>query len=285
MDLASVKCSSMQGVPNGATHVSTHRRLVYNMSNSVSGRDFIHVNSHQAIDENRRTTRRLSKNPAIQGRKACNRIRHSVLPVPAGMSARKFGAISLYAREGGRKYLNTAERECFLRATQSFPRRIRLFCRTLFWSGCRISELLGLTANTVDLDDGVIILRTLKRRQKSALRQVPLPAPLLRQLDREFRLRARQHDRLGGDERLWSWSRTTAWRHVKRVMASAEIAGPAAMPKGLRHAFGVAAFRSSVPPHLVQRWLGHASIETTSIYGDVAGKEEREFAARLWRQH
>jgi integrase/recombinase XerD len=53
------------------------------------------------------------------------------------------------------------------------------------------------------------------------------------------------------------------------------------MPKGLRHAFG-RAFQASVPPHLVQRWLGHASLRTTSIYGDVIGPEERAFAARMW---
>jgi integrase len=54
------------------------------------------------------------------------------------------------------------------------------------------------------------------------------------------------------------------------------------MPKGLRHGFGVNAFRSLVPPHLVQRWLGHASLRTTSIYGDVVGPEEYAFAARMW---
>jgi integrase/recombinase XerD len=54
------------------------------------------------------------------------------------------------------------------------------------------------------------------------------------------------------------------------------------MPKGLRHAFGVSAFQSAVPPHLVQRWLGHASLRTTAIYGNVVGPEERSFAERMW---
>jgi hypothetical protein len=53
-----------------------------------------------------------------------------------------------------------------------------------------------------------------------------------------------------------------------------------------RHAegtgLGVNAFQSYVPPHLVQRWLGRASLRTTSIYGDVVGMEERAFAARMW---
>jgi integrase/recombinase XerD len=65
-------------------------------------------------------------------------------------------------------------------------------------------------------------------------------------------------------------------------MAVAGIIGTAAMPKALRHGFGVNAFQSNVPPHLVQRWLGHASLRTTAIYGDVIGPDERAFAARMW---
>jgi integrase len=45
-------------------------------------------------------------------------------------------------------------------------------------------------------------------------------------------------------------------------MAAAHVTGTPAMPKGLRHGFGVNAFQSLVPPHLVQRWLGHASLRT-----------------------
>jgi integrase/recombinase XerD len=56
------------------------------------------------------------------------------------------------------------------------------------------------------------------------------------------------------------------------------------MPKGLRHSFGVNAFQSGVPPHLVQRWLGHASLETTAIYADVIGPEERAFSTRMWKK-
>jgi integrase len=65
-------------------------------------------------------------------------------------------------------------------------------------------------------------------------------------------------------------------------MAAASIIGTPAMPKGLRHGFGVNAFQSNVSPHLVQRWVGHTSLRTTAIYGDVIGPEERAIAARMW---
>jgi hypothetical protein len=68
-------------------------------------------------------------------------------------------------------------------------------------------------------------------------------------------------------ERLWSLSHSRAWQLIKGIMAHAEIApGPHATPKGLRDGFDLHAIRSGVPLNLVQRWLGHARMETTAIY-------------------
>ncbi len=192
---------------------------------------------------------------------------------------------NLFGPSGSRKYLNAAERRRFVEAARRAPSKICLFCLTLRWTGARISEVLALTPAAIDIDSGVACIETLKRRRPGLIRQVPLPPDLLRALNRAFRLRIAQRDPQLSTRRLWTWSRTTAWRYVKTVMAMAGIIGAPAMPKGLRHGFGVSAFQSNVPPHLVQRWLGHASLRTTSIYGDVIGAEERAFAARLWRGH
>lgn len=54
------------------------------------------------------------------------------------------------------------------------------------------------------------------------------------------------------------------------------------MPKGLRYGFGVQAIRLGVPLNLLQRWLGHADIATTSIYANLLGPEESEIASRMW---
>jgi integrase/recombinase XerD len=124
-------------------------------------------------------------------------------------------------------------------------------------------------------------LVTLKRRKNVIVRQVPLPMEILIDLAMVFDLPAREKRPQYASAPLWNWNRTTGWRYVKEVMVRAEISGAAAMPKGLRHAFGVAAFQS-VPPHIVQRWLGHASLRTTAIYGNVTGQEERLFAQRIW---
>lgn len=198
------------------------------------------------------------------------------------MRERSYFAGSLFSPSGSRKYLNAAERQRFVEAARRAPPKVRLFCLVLRWSGGRISEVLALTPAAIDIDSGVAMLETLKRRKRGIVRQVPLPPHVLSELDRYFGLRHLQRDTERAAKRIWRWSRTTAWRRVKEVMAEARIFGTPAMPKGLRHGFGVNAFETSVPPHLVQRWLGHASLKTTAIYGDVMGPEERAFAVRMW---
>jgi integrase/recombinase XerD len=190
---------------------------------------------------------------------------------------------SLFSPNGARKYLSNPERKRFHMTIVNLASRERLFCETLFWSGGRISEVLALVPDAIDLDNGSVSLLTLKRRKPGVIRQVPLPRSTIRDLSREFQIREAQLAPESANHHLWPWSRTTAWRLVKKVMAAAGIAGLPASPKGLRHTFGVSAFQRSVPPHLVQRWLGHASLRTTTIYGEVSGKEERQFASRMWR--
>ena len=108
--------------------------------------------------------------------------------------------------------------------------------------------------------------------------EVPLPASLIEMLADVHELAT-----AAADEPLWGWSRSRAWQLVKEVMAQAGIhAGLHATPKGLRHGFGLHAVRSGVPINLVQRWLGHARLETTSIYLQAIGMEERAIAARMW---
>jgi integrase/recombinase XerD len=191
--------------------------------------------------------------------------------------------MQLYDRHGHRKYLTPSERRNFIRASESALREIRTFCGTLVHTGCRISEALELTADRIDIDDGVIVIESLKKRRKGVYRAVPVPLALLDALDVVHGLKAtrRLEDR-GKSVHLWPWSRTTAWRHVCEVMHLAGIGGVQATPKGLRHGFGIKAVVSNVPLNLVQRWLGHAQLTTTAIYADAIGPEERLIAQRMW---
>lgn len=198
------------------------------------------------------------------------------------MHEQLYGGGSLFGPSGNRKYLNAAERRRFIKSAESLPPADRLLCLVLAFSGARISEALALTPAAIDIESGLAGIQTLKRRKRGVIRQVPLPPDLLSDLDQHFHIRDAQRDPELANERLWRFSRTTAWRLVKEIMAAANIFGMQASPKGLRHGFGVNAIASGVPLTLLQKWMGHASLRTTAIYIDVVGPDERAFAARMW---
>jgi len=185
----------------------------------------------------------------------------------------------LYDRSGNRKYLTAQERQRFIDATRHLQPTIATFCLTLAYTGARLSEVLALRAGNIDRAAGIIVIESLKKRRKGVYRQVPAPAELLRQLDDVHDL-ARLHP----DARLWAWGRTTAWKQVKALMLLVGVPAFCASPKALRHAFGVVGVsESGVPLNMMQKWLGHARIETTAIYANAIGAEERAIARRMWR--
>ncbi len=188
---------------------------------------------------------------------------------------------SLYTRAGARKYLTADERRRFLEASKRQTRpELRTLCMTLAYTGARISEALALTSPSIEADAGFIAIRSLKKRKRVVVREIPVPGDLIAALGQAHDLSRRD-----GDTRLWPMSRSQGWRLVKQVMRDARITpGPHQSPKGLRHGFGLHAISSGVPLNLVKRWLGHARIQTTEIYLQAMGPEERAIAARMWNR-
>ena len=199
---------------------------------------------------------------------------------PAGLA----GPGDLFDRQGRRLYLTAAERQAFLAAAERAERRTRTLCLTLAYTGCRISEALELTAERIDLEGGVIVFESLKKRRRGVYRAVPVPPTVLDALDLVHGVREAQKGKEGGrGQRLWSWARSTACLRVQDVIQAAGIKnGPHASPKGLRHGFGVAAIHAGIPLNMLQKWLGHAQLSTTAIYANAVGAEEQSIAARMW---
>lgn len=183
---------------------------------------------------------------------------------------------TLFDQTGRRLYLTQAERGRFLSASLKCDRATSAFAQLLAYSGCRISEALALTPSHLDAGTVRVVFRTLKRR-RVAFRALPIPPRLM--ADLVALSRGKQ-----ADERIWTWCRQTAWRRVKALMVGCGIRGAHAMPKGLRHRFGIANAEQNIPVALTRIWMGHASIETTAIYQHAVGAEERAFAKRLWRR-
>ena len=193
-------------------------------------------------------------------------------------------AFRLWDDQGRRLYLTADERSAFRAAAKAYgDREVRTFCHLLLFSGCRISEGLEVTPERFDWQDQAVMFRTLKKRGKRAAttyRAVPLPPEFLDELDLVHRLKGR--GRADMRARLWTWSRPTAWRRVKAVMAAAGVEGVHATPKGLRHGFGVVHALNKTPLPTLQRWLGHSDPKTTAIYMQAVGEEARQLAGAAW---
>jgi integrase/recombinase XerD len=182
-------------------------------------------------------------------------------------------SVSLFDGQGRRKYLVAGERLAFVQQATKESAAISAFCLTMTFTGARISEVLALTATRIDAADRSIIFETLKQRRKCVFRAVPVPNELILLLASIS----------GGEtERIWPWGRTTAWKIIKSIMRKAGIADGLFKPKALRHAFAVEAGQKGISLNIVQRWLGHARIETTAIYASAIGDEERNLAKRAW---
>ncbi|MEJ6404324.1 tyrosine-type recombinase/integrase [Yoonia sp. 2307UL14-13] len=186
----------------------------------------------------------------------------------------------LYDQAARRLYLNAAERTRFINAARRATLAQESFGLTLLYTGCRISEALSLTTSCIQFETEVLTIQTLKRRRTDHFREIPIPPELAAVL--QAQARDAEADQLLWKHQKQTLNRSTGYRWIKRLMREAGIIGVHASPKGLRHGFGIHALQSDVPLNLLQKWMGHADIETTAIYANACGPEERAIAARMW---
>ena len=160
--------------------------------------------------------------------------------------------------------------------------RDRAMLETLYASGLRVSELVGLKTVQVSLDMGVI--RILGKGAKERL--TPLgeeAAAWIQRYQREARpalLGARKSDALFVTARGAPMTRQGFWTLVKRHARKAGIR-QSISPHTLRHAFATHLINHGADLRVVQLLLGHADISTTQIYTHVA----RERLKALHRKH
>jgi integrase/recombinase XerD len=161
--------------------------------------------------------------------------------------------------------------------------RDRAMLETLYATGLRVSELVGLKLSQVSLDMGVV--RVLGKGNKERL--VPLGEEAIDWLKR-YCTTARAE--LGGDAkaeavfvtaRRGPMTRQAFWQLIKRHAATAGIARTALSPHTLRHAFATHLLNHGADLRVVQLLLGHSDITTTTIYTHVA----RERLKQLHHRH
>jgi integrase/recombinase XerD len=150
--------------------------------------------------------------------------------------------------------------------------RDRAMLETIYATGLRVSELVGLRLHEVSLADGV--LRALGKGSKERL--VPLGQLAIEWIQRyldEARpdiLNGQQSDDLFVTARGGAMTRQAFWQLIKRYAVIAGIAPEKLSPHVLRHAFATHLLNHGADLRVVQLLLGHADISTTQIYTHVA---------------
>jgi integrase/recombinase XerD len=157
-------------------------------------------------------------------------------------------------------------------AETTLGQRDRAMLETLYATGLRVSELVGLKLHEVNFDMGVV--RVFGKGSKERL--VPLgeeASDWLRRYLVEARpalLKQRQTHDLFVTARGAAMTRQAFWGLVKRYARRAGIDPSRLSPHVLRHAFATHLLNHGADLRVVQLLLGHADISTTQIYTHVA---------------
>lgn len=160
-------------------------------------------------------------------------------------------------------------------------RRDSAILEVLYGAGLRISELVALDVDDVDLDDGSVSVRSGKGGKG---RRVPLGkaarAALSAYLTGVRPDLARAAARSAGgalflNARGGRISRQGCWKALKAHAQRAGI-GDQVSPHTLRHSFATHLLDAGADIRVVQELLGHASVSTTQIYTLVTESKMRE---------
>jgi len=173
------------------------------------------------------------------------------------------------------KLLSEVQVDALLAAPQTdttLGQRDRSMLETLYATGLRVSELVGLRLYEVNFDMGVV--RVFGKGNKERL--VPLgeeAVDWLRSYLAEARpalLGKRQSDDVFVTARGSAMTRQAFWQLIKRYAVLAGMDPARLSPHVLRHAFATHLLNHGADLRVVQMLLGHADISTTQIYTHIA---------------
>ena len=159
--------------------------------------------------------------------------------------------------------------------------RDRAMLEVLYACGLRVSELIGLTLEQVNLRQGV--LRVFGKGSKERL--VPLGEEAIAWIERysrearPFLLDGKPSDVLFPSMRGEQMTRQAFWYRIKHQARVAGIA-KSLSPHTLRHAFATHLLNHGADLRVVQMLLGHSDLSTTQIYTHVARARLQDLHAK-----
>ena len=179
--------------------------------------------------------------------------------------------------------LEDIERLLALPSKDVLGRRDVSILEILYGAGLRISELVDLDVDDVDLDDATLLVRAGKG---SKARRVPLGRASIKAVGDYVAVARPELARrnAGGEAALFlnarggRLSRQGCWKILKGYARTAGL-GDKVSPHTLRHSFATHMLDGGADIRVVQELLGHASLATTQIYTLVSQTKLREVYA------
>jgi integrase/recombinase XerD len=160
--------------------------------------------------------------------------------------------------------------------------RDRTMLELMYASGLRVSELVGLELQDVNLNQGVV--RVTGKGGKERL--VPLGGEALAWLQRYLRearpglVRGSDCAQMFATARRQGMTRQAFWHAIRKYALAAGIS-QAVSPHMLRHSFATHLLNHGADLRVVQLLLGHSDLSTTQIYTHIA----REGLKQMHRKH
>jgi integrase/recombinase XerC len=144
------------------------------------------------------------------------------------------------------------------------------FLELLYGCGIRVSELVGINLDDMQLREGWLRVRGKGNKE----RQVPLPEPAIRAVERYLETRSAP----GAEQALFVNGRGTRLsdRQVRRLVKLYAVVatGDASVhPHSFRHAYATHLLADGADLRAIQELLGHARLSTTQKYTQVSLKE------------
>ncbi len=185
------------------------------------------------------------------------------------------------------KYLPKVLSQDEIKRLMEMPKnsRDRALMELLYSSGLRVSELVRLNLNDVNLEEGYV--RCFGKGSKE--RMVPIGQVAAQEMDHyigKFRVKLNRDKKLkaifltNNGHRL---TRQDVWRIVKDYSKQAGIT-KAISPHTLRHSFATHLLDNGADLRSVQEMLGHSDIATTQLYTHVTKARMKEVYAKAHRR-
>jgi site-specific recombinase XerD len=160
-------------------------------------------------------------------------------------------------------------------------KRYYLIVNFLYRTGARIDEILMLRPSDINLATNSVRMKTLKQGkdrngiQKEKYRIIPLHADLR---DAYMQYLLDMNISTKSEDPLFPMSRQVVDLYFKKMQSKL---GFRIHAHKFRHTFAVKAIMDNVPLNVLQQWLGHSSIFTTSIYTQITGMDTSQFMERV----